>query len=199
MAGEGREEEREQESGRARFEGLVMNEVPSSITQEPSEVRRRAGGLWLLLVAIAAIVGGLGYGARTFLNMAPGQEAQRRLEARVSSLPAYRQGIVLSAVYTAGDRLRVDFATALRGDAASLRKATIEVMKAFMEERPNRDLYIDGYQGTTQVVKAQYRAKGRLEVAGGEPQPEITVKVAGEPEGGITELVKPRGRTAPGQ
>jgi hypothetical protein len=181
------------ETGASLFPNLAMNEIASSATQEASEAPRRAGAMWLVLIVILVAVAALGFGMRQMLNVAPGTEAQQRLLTRVQALPAWQSGMVLGANYVAGDRLRVDFSPTLEADAATLRKATIEVMKEFMKERPNRDLYIDGFQGEKQVVTGQYRNKGMIEVAGGGLEPDITVRVAGEPEGGIGQLVKPEG------
>lgn len=197
MTEEGPEEKSTQEErGAGRYEGLVMNVVPSSVTKEGSEAPRRAGNLWLLLIVVLAVIAGLGYGARQFFNVAPGREAQDRLQARVSELEVFRKAVVLSATYVAGDRLRVEFASAAGTDPSTLRQATIAVMRVLMQERPNRDLYIDGFAGDKQVVKAEYRAKGKLQLAGGGEQDDIRVRVSGEPEGGIGELVKPS-RAAP--
>jgi hypothetical protein len=190
--GSGRKDEGRPE-GVARFEGLTMNVVPSSITKEASEAPRRAGWRWLLLVVVLVGVFLLGYAGRKMLNVAPGREAEQRLRARLQTMSVFQLGQVLEVRYLAGDRLRVDLAPSLDADTSTLRKVTIEVMKAFMVERPNRDLYIDGYEGERQVVWGEYHSKGGLQVAGGGVEPNITVRVAGEPEGGIGELVKPRG------
>jgi hypothetical protein len=175
------------------FDNLAMNEIAPSITQEPSEVAKRIGWQWLIVLAVLIVVAALGIGMRQMLNMAPGAEAQQRLQTKLEATEAWRAGMVLGAKYTAGDRLRVDLSTAAGPDPTMLRKATIEVMKTFMQERPDRDLFIDGFQGDKQVLLAEYRNKGKLAVAGGGLEPDIAVKVAGEPEGGIGSLVKPGG------
>jgi len=175
------------------FDNLAMNEIAPSITQEPSEVGKRIGWQWLIVLAVLLAVAGLGIGMRQMLNVAPGVEAQQSLQTKLGATAAWRSGMVLGAKYTAGDRLRVDLSTTVGSDPTTLRKATIEVMKIFMQERQDRDLFIDGFQGDKQVVLAEYRNKGKLEVAGGGLEPDISVKVAGEPEGGIGSLVKPGG------
>lgn len=180
-----------EKKGPAGLQGLAMNEVPSSATQEASELPRRAGWRWLLLLAILVLVGLLGYGARMMINVAPGEAAQQELEGKLKQMALWRMGEVLGARYVAGDRIRVDFAAEMGLNAPSLRSATIAVMKVLMIERPNRDLYIDGYQGERQIVQAEYHQKGKLQVAGGGFEPDITVRVEGEPEGGIGQLVKP--------
>ncbi len=185
------EKSQDQRPEAAGFGDLLMNQVPSSATQEASEAPRMAGWRWALLFAILAGVALLGYGARAMLNVAPGREAEQRLRARLQTMPVFELGEVLSVHYLAGDRLRVDFAPSLGTDPGTLRKDTIEVMKVLMAERPDRDLFIDGYEGERQVVWGEYRNKGRLQVAGGALEPDITVRVAGEPEGGIGELVRP--------
>ena len=179
------------ESGGTLFPSLAMNQIASSATQERNETPRRVGWRWVIVLLILAAVAGLGFGLRQTLNIAPGEEAQLNLDRRVQSLESWHRGIVLSARYTAGDRVRLEFSPTSEFDSATLRKATIEVMRVMMEERRDRDLFIDGFQGEKQVLEGKYRNKGMLEVAGGGPQPDITVRVAGEPEGGIGELVKP--------
>jgi len=179
------------------FDKLAMNEIAPSITQEPSEMPKRIRWTWLVVLAVLIGVAALGFGMRQMLNMPPGEEAQQRLRTRVETTDAWHSGTVLKVQYTAGDRLRVDFSTTIQPEPTTLRKATIEVMKASMQERPDRDLFIDGFQGDRQVVSGEYRAKGKLAVAGGGLEPNIAVKVAGEPEGGIGQLVKPSGAGAP--
>ena len=169
---------------------LVMNEVPASATVEASEVPRRVGLTWLLLVVILIVVGILGYGAKTVLNMRPGQDAEEQLRTRMESLPAWGQGLVLGARYTAGDRLRLEVSPGFRADTAGLRQTVIEVMKVFMELRPNRDLYIDAFAQESQVAWGEYHAKEKIKVAGGRLEPDIRVRAVGE-EGGIGQLVKP--------
>jgi len=175
------------------FDNLSMNEIAPSMTQESSEVGKRIGWQWLIVVVVLVAVAALGFGMHQMLNVAPGADAQQRLQTELAATDAWRSGMVLGARYTAGDRLRVDFSVTAGADPATLRKATIEVMKTFIEERPNKDLYIDGFQGERQVVSAEYRKKGKLAVVGGGLEPNIAVKVAGEPEGGIGSLVKPEG------
>lgn len=179
------------------FDKLAMNEIAPSITQEPSEMPKRIRWMWLVVLAVLIGVAALGFGMRQMLNMPPGEEAQQRLRTRVETTDAWQSGTVLKVQYTAGDRLRVDFSTTIQPEPTTLRKATIEVMKALMQERPDRDLFIDGFQGDRQVVSGEYRAKGKLAVAGGGLEPNIAVRVAGEPEGGIGQLVKPSGAGAP--
>ncbi len=179
--------------GGALFPSLAMNEIASSATQERNEAPRRIGWMWLIVALILIGVAALGFGLRQMLNIAPGTDAQQALDRGVQSLGAWHRGVVLSARYMAGDRVRLEFSPTLQADPTTLRGATIEVMKVLMKERPNRDLFIDGFQGDTQVVEGKYRSKGMIEVAGGGLEPDITVRVAGEPEGGIGELVKPGG------
>jgi hypothetical protein len=175
------------------FDNLSMNEIAPSITQEPSEVGKRIGWQWLIAVVVLVAVAALGFGMRQMLNVAPGTDAQQHLQTELAATDAWHSGMVLGARYTAGDRLRVDFSLTAGSDSTALRKATIEVMKILIQERPNRDLYIDGFQGEKQVVSAEYRQKGKLAVAGGGLEPNIAVKVVGEPGGGIGSLVKPEG------
>ena len=181
------------EGGQALFPSLAMNEIASSATQERNEAPRRIGWRWLIVALILVGVAALGFGLRQMLNIAPGTDAQQALDRGVQSLDAWHRGVVLSARYMAGDRVRLEFSPTLQADPTTLRGATIEVMKVLVKERPNRDLFIDGFQDDTQVAEGKYRSKGMIEVAGGGLEPDITVRVAGEPEGGIGELVKPGG------
>ena len=182
----------------AAMDGLAMNEVPSSATQETSEVRWRAGKLWLLLLGVLAAIVLLAYGARTFLNMPPGAEAEQSLRARLQETDAWQSGTVLGVQYVSGDRIRVDLARSAVGQSSAVRPAMIEVMQILREQRPGRDLYIDGYQGSDRTVEVEYRQKGGLEMPGGGVEPDIRVRIEGEAEGGIGARVRPSGRSTPG-
>jgi hypothetical protein len=64
-----------------------------------------------------------------------------------------------------------------------------------MEERPNRDLKITGYQGDQQMLTAEYHSKGALVGPHGRVEPEILIHVAGE-EGGLVGAVSESTRGA---
>ncbi|MCJ7822779.1 MAG: hypothetical protein MUQ26_06880, partial [Armatimonadetes bacterium] len=68
---------------------------------------------------------------------------------------------------------------------AQVRAATQAVMEILVTERPNRDLYIEGYTGDKSIVTAEYRHKSTLVGPGGEEGMDIAVRVAGDPKGGI--------------
>ena len=68
-------------------------------------------------------------------------------------------------------------------------------MAVLMEERPGRDLYIDGYQEDERIVRVEYRSKSTLIGPGGDTIADIVVRVKGDPEGGMGEAY---GRARPG-
>jgi len=165
--------------------------VPASATEERSEAGRRArglGGLVLVVLAAAAIIV---VGTRLIANAPPGREAQERLRARLQGLPAWQLGTVMGAEYLAGNRLRVDFSPRLspakEKEREMIRQAAREVMGALMQERPGRDLYLDGYQGERQMVRGELRHKSFLVGPEGQQTPDILVRVEGDPEGGLAE------------
>jgi len=189
MAEEERQEPGTQESTRGRlgFDDLGMNVVAAPSTEEPSEVGRRAGGTWLVLIAVLVAAGIIAWLARSLTNLPPGEEAEARLRARLMAGPAWQTGTLQGAYYVAGNKLRVDFSTQIstadEKGRDQLRTVTVEVMKVLIEERPHRQLEIAGYQGEQQVVEARYRHKSALVGPGGERQLDIVVRVKGDPEG----------------
>jgi hypothetical protein len=193
--------ESEERSGRLGYDDLSMNVVPAPETEERTEIPRRRGMLWLVLIAVLVAVGALGWSARLVLNVPPGEEAEERLRGRLQETLVWEKGTVMGVYYVAGDRIKIDLTRNLSasddGDRQELRKAAIEVMKVLMSERPDRDLFIDGYQGEEQVLRAEYRQRGGIVTAQGEAQPEIVVRIEGEPEGGVGTLVRPSDRGAP--
>lgn len=179
------------------FQTLSMNEVPASVTVEQNESPRRKGGLALIVISVLLAVAVIIIGVRTLSNASPGQEAQDRLRKKLMETWPWQEGVVLEATYIAGNRLQLAFTPRLGGsdeERDTLRKATTVVMKALMEERPGRDLYLDGFQGEQQIVTARYRHKSTLIGPGGEHIPDILVQVKGDPESGMGEAVS-RGRS----
>jgi len=193
-----RKADAEEGGGQLGYEELAMNVVPASATEEPSEVGRRAGGLGLLagLVVAAAVI--IVVGTRLVSNAPPGQEAEQRLRARLQSSSAWRLGTVMEARYLAGDRLRLDFSprlgTTKDEERELIRQAAKEVMGILMQERPDRDLYLDGYQGERQIVRAELRHKSSLVSRQGKQVPDLVVRVEGDPEEGLGQAYGRSGR-----
>jgi len=171
------------------FSDLSMNEVPASATAEEAEGPRRSAGVGLIVIGVLVAAALIVLGARLISNAAPGEEAEERLRQRLSSLPVWQRGVVLEAGYAAGNKLRLEFAPSLSvmGEEGRtiVRRAAQDVMGVLIEERPDRDLYIDGYQGEERIVSAEYRAKSTLVGPGGERIADIVVRVKGDPEGGM--------------
>jgi hypothetical protein len=97
--------------------------------------------------------------------------------------------------YVAGDRVRLAFSarasTETEAGRDAIRDATRVVMDAVIEERSDRNLYVDGYKGEEQIVRAEYRAKPRSGPSG-EQIRDIVVRVAGDTGGGIGEAYELR-------
>jgi len=171
------------------FSDLSMNEVPASATAEEAEGPKRSAGVGLIVIGVLVAAALIVLGARLISNAAPGEEAEERLRQRLSSLPVWQRGVVLEAGYAAGNKLRLEFAPSLsvvgEEGRSIVRRAAQDVMDALIEERPGRDLYIDGYQGEERIVSAEYRAKNTLVGPGGERIADIVVRVKGDPEGGM--------------
>lgn len=187
--------------GRA-YDELSMNVVPSSVTEEKSEAPRRSA--WLALV-VFAILGGVALvvlGIRLLGNLAPGQDAERRLRDRLTELEAWQSGVILDARYLSGDTLRINYSPRLSAandqDRETIREATRSVMDVFMSERAGGDLYIEGYQDGEQIARAEYRAKSTLVGPSGEPIPDVVVRVEGDAEGGMAGALG-RGKPAAGR
>lgn len=181
------------------LDDLSMNVVATSATGEPTEVGRRAGRTWLLLVAVLIVVVLAAFVGRSLTNVSPGKEAELTLRTRLQPLAAWQTGLLQAARYVSGNELRVDFSgqTSLASDESrrQIKDATVAVMKILMEERPNRDLKITGYQGDQQVLTAEYHTKGALIGPNGRVEPEILIRMAGE-EGGLVDAVSESTRGA---
>ena len=181
------------------FKDLSMNEVPASATADQDEAPRRGAGVGLIALGVLVAAALIVLGARLISNAAPGQEAEDRLRQKLSTLPVWQRGVVLGAGYTAGNKVRLEFAPSLRMGAdegmSVVRGAAQDVMDVLIAERPGRDLYVDGYQGDERIVTAHYRSKSTLVGPGGERIADIMVRVKGDPEGGMGEAY---GRARPG-
>ncbi len=177
------------------FSQLSMNEIPAATTGEDSEAPRRASRLALVLLIVLVAAGAVFIGGKLITNMAPGREADARLRKIVSALPAWQKGIVMDVRYVAGDRVRLAFSarasTETEAGRDAIRDATRVVMDAVIEERSDRNLYVDGYKGEEQIVRAEYRAKPRSGPSG-EQIRDIVVRVAGDTGGGIGEAYELR-------
>jgi len=197
------EEQDQERKGRLGYEDLSMNVVAASATAERSEAGRRAGGRWLIVIGVLAAAAAVFFGARTIGNAPPGREAEAKLREKLRELPAWQSGVVLETQYLAGDRVRIGvsprLSTAKEQHREQIREATKQVMEVVIEERPHRDLFIDGYQGDEKVVRAEYRHKSTLIGPGGEHLPDIVVRVEGDPAGGIGEAFGRSGRPAVGR
>lgn len=171
------------------FDDLSMNEVPASATAEQADEPRRGYGVGIIAIGVLVAAALIVLGARLVGNAMPGQEAEARLREKVSGLVVWQRGIVLEVHYMAGNKLRLEFAPSLsmRGDEGrdTVREAVLDVMDVLIEERPGRDLYIDGYKGEEQIVTSEYRSKSTLMGPGGEHIADIVVRVKGDPEGGM--------------
>ena len=130
------------------FSGLSMNEVAASATAEQAEGPRRSAGAGLIVIGVLVAAALIVLGARLIGNAAPGQESEQRLRQRLSSLLVWQRGVVLEAGYAAGNKLRLEFAPSLsvveEEGRSIVRRAAQDVMDVLIEERPGRDLYIDG-------------------------------------------------------
>ena len=182
-----RQPEDKRSDGGLGFSALAMNEIAPQKTDQASEVARRAGSRWLIVVGVLVAALVIFLGGRMLTNLPPGEEAEARLRSRLMTLKSWQGGVIRNARYLSGNSLRVDFSTQLstarEQERDQLREAAREVMDVLIQERPNRDLRLLGFQGQERVVQAYYRQKSGLAGPGGEPVPEISVRVKGDPEG----------------
>ena len=171
------------------FRHLSMNEVPPSARVAEEEAPPPASRARLLVVLVLIAVAVVVLGARMISNVAPGEEAEMRLRRELELLPAWQKGDVMRAQYVTGNTLRLEFSSRLQtisdADREAIRGITKGVFDALRNERPNRDLYIEGFQGGEQIVRGEYRCKSTLVGPGGEQVPDITVRVKGDPAGGM--------------
>jgi hypothetical protein len=178
---------------------LSMNVVAASSTEEPTQLGPRAGRTALFVVAVLIVVVLVAFVARSLTTLSPGKEAEARLRAKLQGLSVWQTGLLQGASYVSSGELRVDFSTQVSvGSDESRREikdATVAVMKVLMEERPNRDLKITGYQGDQEILRAEYRSKGALVGPSGQVEPEILIHMAGE-EGGLSGAVSESTRSA---
>lgn len=175
--------------GRSPYSDLSMNAVPAAQTSESREPRGRSVMIWIgaFVVLVAAIAGA--WGLRSVSNLPPGGEAEQELQEAVQATTAWSSRTVQEATYVAGDRVRLEFSPAIStGEEVNrdrLRGATVEVMEILIQLRPNRDLFIDGYQVGQPIVRGEYRFRSTLTGVGGEAADDIVVRVVGDPEGGM--------------
>jgi hypothetical protein len=171
------------------FGHLSMNEVPPSARVAEEEAPRQGSRAWLLVILVLVGVAVVGFGVRMIANVAPGQEAELRLRQQIEQLPAWQKGDLMQVQYLSGNTLRLEFSTRLKAvndaDREVIRQATREVFDILRKERPGRDLYTEGYQEGEQIVRGEYRSKRALVGPGGEQLPDITIRVKGDPEGGM--------------
>jgi hypothetical protein len=171
------------------FQDLSMNELPSAQPVAAGDAPGHSGRIAALVIAVLAVVAFLVIGSRLLSNAAPGQEAEMRLRQRLGTLPIWKKGVVMEVHYVAGDRIRLDFSsrlsTTVEEQQALIRDATRQALLVLREERPGRDLYVDGYQGEEQILSGEYRQKSTLIGAGGEHVPDIAIRIAGEGGGGL--------------
>jgi len=171
------------------FGHLSMNEVPPSARVAEEEAPRQGSRAWLLVILVLVGLAVVGFGVRMIANVAPGQEAELRLRQQIEQLPAWQKGDLMQVQYLSGNTLRLEFSTRLKAvndaDREVIRQATREVFEILREQRPGRDLYIEGYQEGEQIVWGEYRSKRALVGPGGEQLPDISIRVKGDPEGGM--------------
>ncbi len=164
-----------------------MNEVAPSAQMPAGQAPKHASraGLFVILVLVAAAA--IMFGVRMIGNMAPGQEAEARLRRQLEALPAWQKGDVMRAEYVTGNRLRLEYSSRLSidKDRDAIRQITRDVFDVMRAQRPDRDLYIDGFQEGEQIVRGEYRYRSNVIGPGGQQLPDLTVNVKGDPEGGM--------------
>jgi len=183
--------DREQRKAGLGFAHLSMNEVSPSarVAGEEAPPQRSRAGLLVVLVLIAVAI--VAFGVRLISNVAPGGDAQASLQRAIEALPGgyWQKGVILQAQYLTGQTVRLEFSprlnTANDPDREVIRRATRDVFGVLRKERPDRDLYIDGFQEGEQVVRGEYRYKSSLVGPAGEQVPDMVIRVKGDPEGGM--------------
>ena len=194
---EPREGRSEEAGGSSPYDDLSMNAVPAAQTAGAGEPRGRSMMIWVaaFVVLVVAIVAT--WGLRSVSNLPPGEAAQQELQEEVQATVAWSSRTVQEATYLAGDRVRLEISPAIStGDEANrtrLREATVEVMEILIRLRPNRDLFIDGYQVGQPVVQGEYRFRSNLTGPSGEAAADIVVHVEGDPEGRMGATASSRG------
>ncbi len=176
------------------YRRLAMNPVAPSLAQEPTRRQERRGRPWLIFLVVVIGAAGLAWVAGRLANLHPGAEAEARLRTRLQGLEVWQMGTLVDARYLAGNKVRLQLGSHLvletdEGRNAA-RQAALEAMDQFMQERPDRDLYIEGYQGEEQVLRAEYRRRSALLGPDGQPVPDVVVRVKGDPEGGLGAVVR---------
>jgi hypothetical protein len=171
------------------FGHLSMNEVPPSARVAAEDAPKPASRAGLLVILVLIAAGAIVFGAKMIANVAPGQEAEARLRRQLEMLPAWQKGDIMRAEYKTGSTLRLEFSsrldTANDTDREAIRQVTKDVFDVLRKERPDRDLYIEGFQGQEQIVRGEYRYKSNLVGPGGQQVPDMTMRVKGDAEGGV--------------
>lgn len=170
---------------------LSMNEIAPSEQVAEDDLPRRGGRVWLTVIVVLVAVTAVAFTARLIGGITPGQQIQTELQQALEQLPAWQHGDIMRTELVTGSALKLEFAGRLRTaadeDRTIIRTVTMDAFKLFAEKRPGRDLTINGYQGTEQIVWGQYRFRSTLIGPGGEQLPDFVIKVKGDPEGGLQE------------
>jgi hypothetical protein len=170
---------------------LSMNEIAPAERLAEDDIPRQKGRSWLTITAVLLAVALVGFFAHLLGNLSPGQNAQEQLRKSLEVLPAWQRGDVMQAEMVSSSELRLVFsdrlATSSEEDRTTIRQATQQAFEVFAEIKPNRDLKINGYQGNEQIVWGQFRPHSSLIGSGGEKIRDFTIKVKGDPEGGLQE------------
>jgi hypothetical protein len=166
-----------------------MNELPAAARLAEGETPRQGSRAWLLVILVLLALAAVAFGVRMIADIAPGREAELRLREQIERLPAWQHGDLMRVQYLSGNTLRIEFATRLNAfneaDREAIRQAAREVLEILRNERPGRDLRLEGYQEGEQIMSGEYRSERALVGPGGEQLPDISIRVKGDPEGGM--------------
>jgi len=172
------------------FRNLSMNEIAPATTAEASEVGARTSRTWLLAAGVLIAVAALVWLFQGAVDRLPAPQVQEQLRQRIAAQPYGQDGTFQGISFLSGNKARVDFSATIstldQKGRDQLRGATQDIMKKLVEVRPDRDLFLTGFQRDEVVVEARYLHRSTLVTSSGNKVPDISIQVRDDPEGGIS-------------
>jgi hypothetical protein len=168
-----------------------MNEIAPSERIAEDDVPRQGSRAWLTVIAVLLAVALVAFVMHRLGGLSPGQNTQEQFRKAYESTPSWQHGDVMQAELISSSELKLVFSDRLNagdeGQRDIMRQAAQQAFQTYAQIQPNKNLTLSGYQGAEQVVWGEFRPRSSLIGTGGEQLQDFTIKVKGDPEGGMQE------------